>query len=551
MSPRTTGTPIPNFTWSDWGTMIETNITVSLTNGAIKSFTPKFTGYTQDPNDSSQFHITMTATDLDVSYAWTEQYTETAPHSWPTPYGPNRYSYDITFDSFAVTAIFKLGVANGGYQLTYVSSSVQSGTATSHVPSGSVLNHQPVGGCTYATHVSAATAQQLSSMDFGSKLGGALQPIFASISDSGNLGAVEFDFLAPGDSGLVFTSGGGVQIGATGMVSVNKVPYPGTAPADLPLPPVPTGNPPPHVAYYVQDYEVNALFWGFYAAGVLKTTLTAGLLKDPQALETNTYQGGSLNNLALKYPGLFMSADLALQAAPVIAFGAVYQLTAANLAQIQAALGSTVWSQIGASLSQLENMTFSSQAGFEQELALINQSLSTYAATIEQYSGMPGVVVTHTAQCILNVLQNETPIPVITFDVAQTFVMENLGLGVSSTGTTQSVIFDFVQPMDALPKASFVSSTIPGVDGGDFSDVWDALRSNWQDVFGQIGTAGLPLPRIPGFEFLFQQATVAVKPPVAGADGYLSIVANVSYSAEALAPAVREIVSQRPVRLAA
>ena len=137
-------------------------------------------------------------------------------------------------------------------------------------------------------------------------------------------------------------------------------------------------------------------------------------------------------------------------------------------------------------------MMFSSQTGFEQELALLDQGLPTYAATIEQYAQMPGVVVTHTTECTLNVLKGDPPIPVIVFDVAQTFVMQDLQLGVSSTGKTQSAIFSFAQPGDVLPNATFVSSTIPGVEGGDFGDVWDALRPNWQDLFAQIGQRACP-----------------------------------------------------------
>ena len=83
---------------------------------------------------------------------------------------------------------------------------------------------------------------------------------------------------------------------------MNSKPYPGTPPADLALPPIPNGNPPPHVAYYIQDYEIDALFWGFFAAGVLQTTLEPGALKDPQALQTNTYKQTSFNNLWPEYP---------------------------------------------------------------------------------------------------------------------------------------------------------------------------------------------------------------------------------------------------------
>ena len=244
-----------------------------------------------------------------------------------------------------------------------------------------------------------------------------------------------------------------------------------------------------------------------------------------------------------------MSAGLSARAAPAVLFQDVYQLTAANLPQIQAALGPTVWGEVGEELTGLSGMAFSSQTAFEQELGLVDSRLPTYAATIEQYAAQAGVVVTHTTRCVLNVLKDGQSLPVITFDVAQTFVMEGLGLGQSSEGTAQSVTFAFAQPMDSLPKASFVSSTIPGVDGGDFGDVWNALRPNWQGVFAQIGKAGMPLPRIPGFEFLFDQAEAAVKPPVSGADGYLSILADVTYAPNMLAPAARRAIARSEAEL--
>jgi hypothetical protein len=544
-------TPVPNFTWWAFGRVDELNISVSLTGGTLKSFTPMFTGYVQGPTDNSQFAVTMTATDLDVSYKWTEQYDEFIPHSQGAHYGPTTYPYDIAFDSFAVTAIFKMSVGASAYSLSYVSSTVQAGNVISKIPQGSVLNHQEGNVCSFATHVSAATAAQLSNIDFGKNLSGALTPIFASIASSGKLGPVEFDFLTPGDSGLVFPTGGGIQIGAKGSVLANGATYPATPPSGLALPPIPTGSPPPDVAYCIQDYEVNALFWGFNAAGALKTTLVSGDLADPQALETNTYQGGSLNNLFMKYPGQMMSGGLSAVVAPTVSFQAVYVFDQANLAEIQAAVGPTVWSQVGAALTEMINQTFSSQAGLEAELALLNSALPTYAPIIEQKVGRPGVVVTHTTQCVLNVLLNGLPTPVITFNVAQTFLMEQLQLGPSSNGTAQSVLFAFSQPIDNLPRASFVSSTIPGVNQGDFGDVWNALRPNWQNVLDQIGKAGLPLPHIPGFGFVFASSLVTVVPPVSGADGYLSVVASMTYSQEHLTQDVRLAIERQVSRAAA
>jgi hypothetical protein len=550
----------PDFVYWVYNNIYETdysNINVQLTGGTFKKFAPVFTSYVQGPDDNSLFTITMNAANVEVDYTWTETFTSTRVDYTKAGKVPERpqsgggsYPYSVVITNISITAVFRLAVGDGGYQLTYVSSTADPGNAQPNIPGNSILSLPQSGSCPFTTHVANLTTQQLANIDYGSCVARALKPIFASIADSGKLGPVEFDFLTPGDSGLVFPPGGGIQIGAAGGVTVNGVPYAAPAPPPLALPPVPTGSPPPDVAFFIQDYEVNALFWGFQAAGVLKTTLAAGNLKDPQALETNTYSGGSLNNLALKYPGLLMTADLAAREAPTVAFQTVYEFNAKNMQNIQEALGATSWGQFGNEIEGMNGMAFSSQSGLENELSLIDSALLTYAPTIEKCTGLSGVVVTHTTRCVLSVCPDkENPIPVITFDVAQTFLMDGLQLGQSSsgTGTVQSVIFTFKQPMDAFPKASFVSSTIPGVDGGDFGDVWNALRPNWQDVFGQVGTAGMPLPHIPGFDFLFSQATVAVVPAQTGADGYLSVTASMTYSAEGLTPAVRQAIARPAV----
>jgi hypothetical protein len=540
----------PNFVYWIYNNLYEidySGINVTLGNGTFKSFAPVFQSYVQGPDDNSQFAITMVASNVEVLYNWYETYTSTRvdytragkvpEQSQP---GSGNYPYTINISKITITATFKLAASAGGYTLTYVGSSADPGNAQPNIPSASILSLPQSTNCGFSTQVAQLTEQQLANIDYGSCVAAALKPVFASISDSGTLGDVQFNFLAPGESGLVFPSGGGIQIGAQGGVTVNNVAYPALAPAGLPLPPIPTGSPPPDMAYYIQDYEMDALFWGFNAAGLLATTLTSGDLADPQALQTDTYQGGSFNNLYMRYPGQLMAAGLSALAAPTVLFQTVYLFTAQNLQAIQTALGPTVWNQYGNEINELSSSSFSSQAGLEAELALIDPNLSAYATVIEQQTGIPGVVVTHTTRCVLNVLHLGTAIPVITFDVAQTFLMEQLQLGQSSTGTAQSVIFSFSQPMDNLPVATFVSSTIPGINGGDFADVWNALRPNWQDVLNQVGKAGLPLPRIPGFEFLFNQATVnVVVPQVSGGDGYVSVLTNVTYSPQMLTSAVQ------------
>jgi hypothetical protein len=294
----------------------------------------------------------------------------------------------------------------------------------------------------------------------------------------------------------------------------------------------------------VQDYEVTALFWDFFFAGVLKTTLAHGDLSDPQALMTKTYGGGSLNILAVNYPNSFMTSELTALVAPTVSFTNIYQFTNNNLAKVQQDVGGAD-TQYGQDITNLTPGTYSSQAGLEQQLQAIDQGLMTFAAAIERDIAVPGVVVTHKVRCVLNVLWEGQTLPVITFDVPQTFVMQDLKLGLSSTRTTQSVIFTFIQPEDVFPQPTFVSSTLPGVNNADFSDVWNALRPNWQQAFSAIGAAGLPLPRIPGFDFLFDQAEITVKPAVPGADGYISITTNVTYSPQTLAPAVRQMLARQ------
>lgn len=315
----------------------------------MDSFTPQFTNYVQSTVYSNQFSIVMTALNAQIAYTWTESYTSdlnagkyTPP---PTHSGPNAYGFTISLPHFTVTATFALAVGGGGYRLTYVGSSADPGNQQPNIPSGSVVNQQSSYDCGFKTRISDATAQQLESIDYGSLVGSALSPIFASIADSGKLGPVTFDFLAPGDAGLVFPSGGGMQIGASGTVSANGSPFPGTPPADLPLPPIPAGNPASHACYFIQDYEIDALCWGFYTAGILHTTLASGDLSDPQALRTETYRGSSLNILAMTYPNHLMTAGLTARAAPTVAFTTFYQITAESMAKVQATLGTAVWAK--------------------------------------------------------------------------------------------------------------------------------------------------------------------------------------------------------------
>jgi hypothetical protein len=224
-----------------------------------------------------------------------------------------------------------------------------------------------------------------------------------------------------------------------------------------------------------------------------------------------------------------MTAAVSALAAPTVVFETIYQLTASNLAVIQQQLGQTVWSEVGQALTSLSGNSFVTQSGFEQALKNIDSQLELYYAVIEQYAGTPAAVMTHDLQCVLNVLSQSSAIPVVTFDIAQTYVLENLGLAISSNGTAQTITFTFSQPFDTTPTATFVSSTLPGVNNVDFGFIWMALAANWMQVLSDIGKAGVPLPRIPSFNFLFDQAQLTVVPPAGGATGYVNVVTDLDY----------------------
>jgi hypothetical protein len=112
-------------------------------------------------------------------------------------------------------------------------------------------------------------------------------------------------------------------------------------------------------------------------------------------------------------------------------------------------------------------------------------------------------------------------IPVITFDVSQTDVLQSFVLGIA--GTTQTLQFAF-QIVPALTTTQFVSSSIAGIDSGDFGYIW-----NWvlQPVYGnevaKIGEKGIALPRIQGFNFLFKNATITLAP------GYANVLTDVMH----------------------
>ena len=100
-------------------------------------------------------------------------------------------------------------------------------------------------------------------------------------------------------------------------------------------------------------------------------------------------------------------------------------------------------------------------------------------------------------------------------------MLDNFTLGVS--GQTQTLRFAFVT-IPSATTTTFVSSTIRGINEGNFAMEWrTALEPVYALVVDDIGQKGVPLPRIPGFDFMLSGATVTIEP------GWVNVLTDVQH----------------------
>ena len=126
----------------------------------------------------------------------------------------------------------------------------------------------------------------------------------------------------------------------------------------------------------------------------------------------------------------------------------------------------------------------------------------------------------------MNVLDSGNTIPVIIYNVSQSDTLENLILAVANT--TQTLQFSF-QIIPSTVSTTFVSSTIPNIESesASFSFIY---QSSLEPVFAQtlnaMGSQGVPLPRIKGFSFLYNNSTITIE------DGYINVLTDVQYATD-------------------
>ena len=518
---------IPDFSTYGFGYSCSfSNIVIKLTNGSLKSFAPAYQSVTQLNAGAplgSQFQLNLAASNFSAKYDWNESYHEYCCYSGGHGAVCNGddetggYTYTPGFGTLnvGVTTAFQYNQTSNTWTITTVSSTATPSNVQANIPGGSVVQNQDTK-C-FSSSVSDATASAISSIDFGSLINGVIPPLLKSIPASGDLGnGIVFEWQL-GDSGLTFPNAAGVSAGITGRVSYKGTFYQGQAPATLPVPPVPAPSDTHHLQAYVSDYEVNALQWAFFQAGLLNTVATPGSIPNPNALRVKTYIPFVA---ALKPYALYsMQADIKPGQAPVCTFQQVWQFTQANINRLQSSLPSNVWTLINDNLS---GYAYTDIKALTSDLAAFGID-SSYYTTIEDGTSAVGMVVTQSIGMVLTILTGTTPQPTNSFTVARTDILTNLALGIA--GTAQTMQFTF---QEVSSSATFTTSTIPDFPGQNMAGIWGAAGdSSYNETLTALGKIGVPLPIMSGFQFLFNDATLSVQ------QGYVSILAQVQFKGSA------------------
>ncbi|MGE5672549.1 MAG: hypothetical protein ACM3XM_01505 [Mycobacterium leprae] len=515
LKPPDRSIPVGSFSESGPGWVNSySNVRVDLSHGILSGYTPVYQSVKQQPQ--GKFLLAMDGRNCTASYDWRERYH--CDHSYSGG-GHTKEDVDETYDykqgisdlATTVTLGFVYDQKGNDYAIDVLGSSGQSSQDKPNIPSQSILHGQS--NACYTTTLSQATTDSVAAIDFSTPIAQLLPPLLESIPASGDLGhGIAYEYLL-GDAGLTFPQDNGIAIGVTGRVSYSGQYYSGQTPPVLPVPPVPSS--PNHLMFYLSDYEINALQWAFYQAGLLNTTVNPDDLPDPDVLKVKTYYP---QIPAFKpYTAYAMQAQLTPKAAPVVTFAQVYRLTKSVMTLLQQQLPAPVYQQI----LGLDGNAYACVADLETDLTDAGVA-QTYWGTIEQAAREMGLVLAQNLEFRLTIQNGAAVLPYLTFDVVRTDILDNLALGVS--GQAQTLQYGFVH---AKYSATFVATNIVNFDQADFgSFIWPVVgEPQYDKVLVDMGQTGVPLPMMAGFHFLFQQAQVSIQ------QGYVSVLAQVEYKA--------------------
>lgn len=516
----------------DSGSWTINNMKIELSNGSMVGYGPAYQGIAQGQSGGvAVFTLSFAAGAFTAAYAWQESYdwvdsgsVDNNGHDYPyhrTGQKTNEYDYAPAFSALSVQVVvqFTFNPQAKAWEVTVKKTSGNATAQDPNIPKKSVLQNQTDGNCSFSSHVDYATTQSIDSIDFATPVNKLISGILATIPGSGNLGdGITYDF-SMGDSGPLFPDNDGIQMGVKGGASYNGSVFSSPVPPSLPLPTPPGDTDTHHLNIYVSNYEVDALQWAFYEAGKLNGVVTPDELSDPNVLKMKTYY--QADKALIPYKNCFMNAHITLNAAPVSSFQMVYELSTPVMALLQTQLPAAVYNQ----LSYLQGNNYTSLASLESDLSSVgitNQE-TKYCSMIEAAAKSMGMVVMHDINFKLVVhCENLNPpdYPVVIFNVRRTDILGALALGLGP-GNTQTMQFNFT---NVEFKVSFVSSTIPHFDGTALSMIWqNAGENNYAGLLKKMGTTGVPIPIMAGFQFDFTNAVLSVQ------EGYVSILANVQY----------------------
>ena len=496
------------------------NLNVSLTNGSLSGFAPEATSFVQQEN--GKFQLVFVGRNLTLHYDWRETYdlrhefydpqTGYYSETWSNEVaGPFPFDQPVPTLTCTVTVGFKFNA--GAYEVDLVDPSptaVSSGISSLNLPAGSILVWSKT--C-LDPHVGEVETKAIAGLanNFGAEIQSHFPAVFASIPSSGQLtNNIKFEF-GLGSSGLIFPDdNNGIEIGATGTVTWKGSSYPGTPPAGLPVPPVPTDQ--HHLQMYVSNCEFDALYWAFFKDGGLTAIVQPSDLPDPSILQANTYV--SAIPAFKPYSGKAVQALVQPSVAPTTSFQQVWVLSTPVMNVLKSQLPSNVYGD----LQGISGNAYVTQVSFESDLKSAGVA-TTYVATIETAAKAMGAAVQQTIEFTLTIEgTNINPPPNLVFTVTRTDVLQNLGLGLA--GNAQTLQFAFTK---SSATAAFVSTNIPHFDKADFGDLlWPvAGEPRYDQLLQDMGKKGVPLPIMQGFQFDFDQAVLSIQ------QGYVSVLADV------------------------
>lgn len=496
------------------------NISINLSNGTLPGLKPIFSKAEQKPGGT--FSLAMNSPAFATSYSWHETYdkNECIRLNGNMVCNPGKGDETFRYDAGVASLEFQFALGfsydqtGKAYRLKVSSATAIPGTVTPNIPARSVVQNEDQK-C-FSAHVSDTTAKTMSSVDYAKIVSDSCGNLFSSIPASGHLtDDIVYEF-AVGDSVLAYPADDGVTVGVTGTVTYKGAEYPGTKPADLPVPAPPADTDQRDLRIYVSDYEVNALHWAYFKAGLLNVLVRPADLPDPDILKVKTYV--SLIAALKPYATSAMTARVMPRSAPEAVFQDVWILTATVMTRLKEKLPASVYQQI----TGLEGDAYVSPHDLTEDLIAAGVAESWFD-TIVSCAKSIGMAVEQNLEFTLTIQNGAPEQPVIIFDVKRRDVLQSLGFGRS--GAAQTLTYAFTR-VDSL--ATFVSSTVPKFPAGDTfgAVVWPvAGEPKYAEALQRMGQgAGVPLPIMSGFSFRFNDADLSIQ------EGYLSITAALDFT---------------------